>query len=161
MLDRVGLAGFGRAYGLRGPSLAWQVMIPASLPSLLTGMRLGMAQGWLFLVAAELIAAQKGLRFLLIDSTNTGRVDITVLTIILLALLGKTSDTVLQIAERRLLRWTDTIRGGALGNAGGDRGVQISAGPRATTTRITPGRNRTSIVSPSAIIGRSNVPSAS
>ena len=103
----------GRAYGLRGPSLAWQVMIPASLPSLLTGVRLGMAQGWLFLVAAELIAAYEGLGYLLTDSSNTGRVDITVLAIVLLALLGKTSDFLLHLVERRLLRWTDTFRGTA------------------------------------------------
>ena len=103
----------GRAYGLRGPSLAWAVMIPASLPSLLTGMRLGLAQGWLFLVAAELIAANKGLGYLLIDSSYSSRVDITVLAIVLLALLGKTSDTLLQLLERWLLRWTDTFRGGA------------------------------------------------
>ncbi len=101
----------GRAYGLRGWSLAWEVMLPASLPSLLTGMRLGLAQGWLFLVAAELIGASEGLGFLLIDSQNTGRADIIVLTIVLLALLGKISDALLQALERRLLRWTDTFRG--------------------------------------------------
>ncbi len=103
----------GRAYGLRGPSLVGQVLLPASLPSLLTGLRLGLAQGWLFLVAAELIAAQRGLGFLLIDSQNTGRVDIIVFSIIVLAVLGKTSDWLLQLLERRLLRWSDTFRGGA------------------------------------------------
>jgi sulfonate transport system permease protein len=102
----------GRAYGLRGPSLVGQVLLPASLPSLLTGLRLGLAQGWLFLVAAELIAAQRGLGFLLIDSQNTGRVDIIVFSIIVLAVLGKTSDWLLQLLERRLLRWSDTFRGG-------------------------------------------------
>lgn len=103
----------GRAYGLRGPSLVGQVLLPASLPSLLTGLRLGLAQGWLFLVAAELIAAQRGLGFLLIDSQNTGRVDIIVFSIIVLAVLGKTSDWLLQLLERRLLGWSDTFRGGA------------------------------------------------
>ena len=103
----------GRAYGLRGFALVREVMLPASLPSLLTGLRLGLAQGWLFLVAAELIASSRGLGFLLIDSSNTGRADITVMAIILLALLGKTSDWLLQLLERRLLRWTDTFRGGA------------------------------------------------
>ena len=103
----------GRAYGLRGLQLVREVMLPASLPSLLTGLRLGLAQGWLVLVAAELIASSRGLGFLLIDSSNTGRADITVMAIILLALLGKTSDWLLQLLERRLLRWTDTFRGGA------------------------------------------------
>lgn len=95
------------AYGYRRFSLAWEVILPASLPSLFTGLRLGLAQGWLFLVAAELIAASRGLGFLLIDSQNTGRSDVIVMSIIFLALLGKTTDWFLQIVERRLLRWSD------------------------------------------------------
>ncbi len=102
----------GRAYGLHGVHLAREVMLPAALPSLLTGLRLGLAQGWLFLVAAELLGAFTGLGFLLIDAENTGRVDIILLCIVLLALLGKLSDSLLHLLERRLLRWTDTFRGG-------------------------------------------------
>jgi sulfonate transport system permease protein len=102
----------GRAYGMRGLALVRGVMLPASLPSLFTGLRLGLAQAWLFLVAAELIASSRGLGFLLTDSANTSRVDITVLSIILLALLGKTTDWLLQIVERRILRWSDTFQGG-------------------------------------------------
>ncbi len=101
----------GYAYGLRGLDLAWQVLLPAALPSLLTGLRSGLAQGWLFLVAAELIAASRGLGFLLVDSQNTGRADIIVLSIVLLALLGKLSDWLLYLLERRLLRWSDTYAG--------------------------------------------------
>ena len=101
----------GRAYGLRGLALVRGVMLPASLPSLFTGLRLGLAQAWLFLVAAELIASSRGLGFLLTDSANTSRVDITVMSIILLALLGKTTDWLLQLAERRILRWSDTFQG--------------------------------------------------
>jgi sulfonate transport system permease protein len=101
----------GIAYGLRGLALARQVLLPAALPSLFTGLRMGLAQGWLFLVAAELIAASRGLGFLLIDSQNTGRADIIVLSIVLLALLGKSSDWLLQRLELRFLRWTDTYNG--------------------------------------------------
>lgn len=101
----------GRAYGMRGLALARGVMLPASLPSLFTGLRLGLAQAWLFLVAAELIASSRGLGFLLTDSANLSRVDITVLSILLLALLGKTTDWLLQIVERRILRWADTFQG--------------------------------------------------
>lgn len=101
----------GRAYGLRGVGLVWGVLLPAALPSLLTGLRLGLVQGWLFLVAAELLGASEGLGFLLLDGSNTSRVDITVLSIVLLALLGKGSDWLLGLLERRLLRWSDTFRG--------------------------------------------------
>ncbi len=98
------------AYGYRRFSLAWEVTLPAALPSLMTGLRLGLAQGWLFLVAAELIGASTGLGFLLIDGQNSGRADVIVLSIILLAILGKTSDLLLQKLETYLLRWTDTVK---------------------------------------------------
>ena len=97
----------GQAYGLRGPSLAWNILLPAATPSLLTGLRIGLAQGWLFLVAAELIGASRGLGFLLTDGQNTGRADIIVLSIVLLALLGKGTDVLLGLVERRALRWSD------------------------------------------------------
>jgi sulfonate transport system permease protein len=99
------------AYGYRGFSLAREVMLPAALPSLLTGLRLGLAQGWLFLVAAELIGASSGLGFLTIDGQNSARADIIVMAIIALAAVGKLSDWFLQIIERRLLRWADTFGG--------------------------------------------------
>ena len=98
------------AYGYRRLTLAWEVLLPASLPSLFTGLRLGLAQAWLFLVAAELIGASQGLGFLLIDGQNSGRADIIVMSIIFLAVVGKATDIGLQIAERRLLRWTDTVK---------------------------------------------------
>ncbi len=98
------------AYGYRRLSMAWEVTLPASLPSLMTGLRLGLAQGWLFLVAAELIGASTGLGFLLIDGQNSGRADVIVLSIILLAVIGKVTDLMLQKLEQYLLRWTDTVK---------------------------------------------------
>ncbi|SNY66491.1 ABC transporter permease [Paractinoplanes atraurantiacus] len=93
----------GRAYGRKGLGLLGTVLFPAATPAILSGLRLGLAQGWLFLVAAELIASSMGLGFLLIDSQNTGRTDIMLLAIILLAVIGKLCDTVLGVVESRLL----------------------------------------------------------
>ena len=101
----------GQAYGLSNLGLVRHILLPAALPSLSTGLRIGLAQGWLFLVAAELIAASRGLGFLLIDSQNTGRSDIIVLSIVLLALIGKFSDWLLGLLEKRLLRWQDAFGG--------------------------------------------------
>lgn len=95
----------GRAYGMRGTSLVTGVLLPTAAPTIFAGLRLGLAQAWLFVVAAELIASSKGLGFLLIDSQNTLRTDILLLSIVLLAVLGKLSDFALATAERRLLRW--------------------------------------------------------
>ena len=94
----------GRAYGLSGTRLFGRVQLPAVLPSVISGLRLALAQAWLFLVAAELIASSMGLGFLLMDSGNNGRVDRILLAIVLLALLGKLTDALIGFAEKHLLR---------------------------------------------------------
>jgi sulfonate transport system permease protein len=94
----------GRAYGRHGSSLLTTVMLPAAAPELVNGLRLGLANAWLFVVAAELIASSKGLGFLLIDSQNTGRTDVMLLAIVLLAGLGKLSDAALGALETRIVR---------------------------------------------------------
>ena len=97
----------GQAFGLRGVKLFTTIQLPAVLPSVISGLRLALAQSWLFLVAAELIASAAGLGFLLIDSQNNGRVDNMMLAIILLAIFGKTTDSVLGMFEKRAIRrWT-------------------------------------------------------
>ena len=96
----------GRAFGLGPGRLLTTVQLPAVVPSIVSGLRLALAQAWLFLVAAELIASSMGLGFLLTDSQYNGRVDRIFLAIILLAVLGKTSDALIGIGERALLkRW--------------------------------------------------------
>lgn len=94
----------GRAYGLRGVSLLTRVQLPAATPAVVSGLRLALAQAWLFLVAAELIASSMGLGFLLNDSQYNGRVDRILLAIVLLAVLGKTTDALVGVVEKRLLR---------------------------------------------------------
>lgn len=94
----------GRAYGRHGASLLTTVMLPAAAPELVNGLRLGLANAWLFVVAAELIASSQGLGFLLIDSQNTGRTDVMLLAIVLLAALGKLSDASLGAVENRMVR---------------------------------------------------------
>jgi sulfonate transport system permease protein len=93
-----------RAFGLRGPALLATVQLPASLPAVVSGLRLALAQAWLFLVAAELIASSMGLGFLLTDSQNNGRTDRLLLAIVLLAVLGKLTDAALGLFERWAFR---------------------------------------------------------
>ncbi|HZJ55491.1 MAG TPA: ABC transporter permease [Myxococcaceae bacterium] len=100
----------GRLHGLGGARLARRIVLPAAAPALLTGLRLGLGQAWLFLVAAELIAASRGLGFLLIDGQNSARADLMVVSIALLALLGKLADQAVRGVERRLLSWSDGFR---------------------------------------------------
>ncbi|MBA8816135.1 sulfonate transport system permease protein [Microbacterium halimionae] len=93
-----------RSFSLRGFALFRTVQLPAVVPSIMSGLRLAMAQSWLFLVAAELLAAAMGLGFLLTLAQSTGRVDQILLAIVLLAILGTLSNAVLSGAQKYLLR---------------------------------------------------------
>lgn len=100
------LVELGRAFGRNGFSLLTTVQLPAVVPSVVSGLRLALAQAWLFLVAAELIASSMGLGYLLVESQNNGRLDRIFLAIITLAVLGKVTDSLVGVLERFLLkRW--------------------------------------------------------
>ncbi|MDA3805617.1 ABC transporter permease [Clavibacter sp. CT19] len=94
----------GRAFGLTRIPLLVTVQLPAALPAVVSGLRLALAQSWLFLVAAELLAASMGLGFLLTESSANGRVDRVLLAIVLLAVLGAVTDAVVGLVERVLVR---------------------------------------------------------
>lgn len=94
----------GRAYGYAGTRLLRVVQLPAVVPSVISGLRLALAQSWLFLVAGELLGSSIGLGFLLNDSVNNGRIDRLFLTIILLAVFGKVTDSLVGVLEKYLLR---------------------------------------------------------
>lgn len=97
----------GRVYGLSRIAVARRIILPATLPGLLTGLRGGMGLGWMFVVAAELIAASQGLGFLLSEGRVMARPDIVVGAIILFAILGKISDVFIQVIQKRALHWQD------------------------------------------------------
>jgi sulfonate transport system permease protein len=99
----------GEIYGLSAPALARRIVLPAALPSLFTGLRNGLSLAWMFLVAAELIAATKGIGYLLTDGRETSRPDVVLAAIFLLAILGKVTDGLLKWLETRKLAWSDSL----------------------------------------------------
>jgi sulfonate transport system permease protein len=103
----------GLLYRLAPHSLVRRVLLPAALPAILTGLRNGLSLAWMFMVAAELIAASRGLGYLLSDGRETSRADIVLAAIALLAVLGKLSDMGMVAIERRLLAWRDNYTGAA------------------------------------------------
>jgi sulfonate transport system permease protein len=105
----------GTMYGFSRSRLIRRILLPAALPGLFTGLRSGMSLAWMFLVAAELIAATKGLGYLLSDGRETSRPDIVLAAIIALAVLGKICDGVLAGLETRFLAWRDTFNGQGTG----------------------------------------------
>jgi len=95
--------------GLSAAAQVRRVLLPAALPSILTGLRNGLSLAWMFMVAAEIIAATRGLGYLLTDGRETGRADIVFAAILLLALLGKLTDSGMVRLETRWLAWRDTL----------------------------------------------------
>ncbi len=98
-----------RVFDLDRWDIARRVILPAALPELLTGLRLGATQAWLFVVVAEFFGASRGLGFRLTDSVQSTRVDLMFVALVALALLGRVTDALIRVVERRVLRWRDTI----------------------------------------------------
>lgn len=98
-----------RVFDLGPREIARRVILPAALPELLTGLRLGATQAWLFVVVAEFFGASAGLGFRLTDSQQSTRVDLMFVALVALALLGRLTDALIRALERRVLGWRDTI----------------------------------------------------
>jgi sulfonate transport system permease protein len=103
------LVELARLYGLGGIALARRVLLPAAAPAVLTGLRNGLSLAWMFMVAAELIAATRGLGYLLTDGREMGRADLVFAAILLLAALGQVSDGLMRRWEQRALHWRDSV----------------------------------------------------
>ena len=100
----------GLATGFRGAQLVWRIVLPASLPAYLVGLRQGLALGWMFVVAAEIMGASRGLGYLLIDGEATGRPAAMIASVILFGICGKLTDSILVALSARWLRWQDVYR---------------------------------------------------
>ena len=76
-------------------------------PFFLVGLRSGLGLGWMFVVAAELMGASKGLGYLLVLGQNTLSPELIIASIILFAIIGKLSDWMLKVGEKHALTWQD------------------------------------------------------
>ena len=94
-------------FGVTRYTLFRQVVIPAVLPQIIVGMRIGLGVAWLVVVAAEMIALRSGLGYLIIDSRNAGnRYDLVVAGMIIIGLIGLLLDGVMRFLERlKSVRW--------------------------------------------------------
>ncbi len=99
-----------RVYRYSTAALVRRVLLPAVLPTYLIGLRSGLALGWMFVVAAELMGASQGLGYLLVDGQQTGKPAIVIASIVLFAVLGKATDLLLARAAARALRWQDGFK---------------------------------------------------
>jgi sulfonate transport system permease protein len=100
----------GRVFGLSRLGIALRITWPAVMPTWIASLRTGLGLGFMFVVAAELMGASEGLGYLLLDGQQMGRADSILVAMIVFALLGKLSDSVLVALSRPVLRWQDTNR---------------------------------------------------
>jgi len=95
-------------FGLSGIPLFRRVILPAALPQIITGVRIALGVAWLVVVAAEMIAVNSGLGYLIIDARNAGkRYDLMVAGMVMIGLIG----LVLDLLVRRLEKF-DEVRWG-------------------------------------------------
>jgi NitT/TauT family transport system permease protein len=94
-------------FGVSRYTLFKQVVIPAVLPQIIVGMRIGLGVAWLVVVAAEMIALHSGLGYLIIDSRNAGnRYDLVIAGMIVIGLIGLMLDGAMRLLEgHKLVRW--------------------------------------------------------
>ena len=97
----------GRNFGLRSSDLVYRVLYPAVVPQLLVGLRITLGVAWLVVVAAEMIAVDSGLGFLIVDARNAGnRYDLVVAGMVIIGLIGLLLDTAMRSLEKvKSFRW--------------------------------------------------------
>ena len=94
-------------FGLRGLPLFRRVIFPAALPQIITGIRIALGVAWLVVVAAEMIAVNSGLGYLIIDARNAGkRYDLVVAGMVMIGLIGLVLDLIFRRLEKiKSVRW--------------------------------------------------------
>lgn len=89
--------------------LLQRVILPAALPSIVTGLRLGMGLSWVLVIVAEMLAVKGGLGYALWSAYQFIRMDLIVAAMVSVGLFGFLFDLLLVAVSRRLLRWSPTI----------------------------------------------------
>jgi sulfonate transport system permease protein len=97
----------GRNYGAHGARLFWKVILPAALPSIFTGLRLGLGLALVSLVAVEFIAAKSGLGHLVYRHWQMLSTPEMYAAFVLVGALGLALTRGLRVLQARILTWQD------------------------------------------------------
>jgi NitT/TauT family transport system permease protein len=92
--------------GVNRQAIFWKVVLPASLPSIFTGLRLGLGFAWVVIVVGEMTGVQTGLGAIIMEARQLSRTEIVIAGMVTIGVLGFASDQVVQLLGRRLLRWS-------------------------------------------------------
>ncbi len=94
-----------RCLGAQPADILRDVIIPGALPSIFTGLQIAMGAAWFSLVAGEMIAAQYGLGFMILESYNLVQYPTIVIMMVTLGIVGYISSAIIRIIGSRLMRW--------------------------------------------------------
>lgn len=95
----------GSMLGANKLELLWHFILPASLPSIFVGLRLGMGLAWVLVIVAELLSVKSGIGYTLLDAYSFNRYDVIIAAMIMLGIMGFLSDRIILVVQRFVLRW--------------------------------------------------------
>ncbi|WP_270503090.1 taurine ABC transporter permease TauC [Kluyvera ascorbata] len=99
-----------QSLGANRAQVLWLVILPGALPEILTGLRIGLGVGWSTLVAAELIAATRGLGFMVQSAGEFLATDVVLAGIAVIAIIAFSLELGLRALQRRLTPWHGEIQ---------------------------------------------------
>ena len=100
----------GKSLGFSNSKILKRIVLPAALPSILLGMRLGLGYSWRALIGAEMVAASSGLGYLILDAEQMSRPDVVIVGIFAIGILGTLMDGAFHWLYSRLIPWSKEER---------------------------------------------------
>ena len=102
---RLNLVRAARMMGASNTDLLLRVVFPNALPSILTGMRIGLGVAWTAVIVAEIVAVKSGLGYVLWDAYYVGRMDVVLADMVSIGLAGFLSDRLMLLVSGWVLHW--------------------------------------------------------
>jgi NitT/TauT family transport system permease protein len=97
--------------GCRGNAQFFKVVLPAALPSIFTGLRLGLGLAWFVIVVGEMTGVPQGLGAVIMDGRTLSRTELVICGMIIIGVAGFISDRIVVAIGNRLLRWSPNHHG--------------------------------------------------
>lgn len=93
-------------YGVEGPEILWKIVLPAVFPQIANSLHIALGSAWIFLVSGEMVGAQSGLGYMIVDARNNMRTDYLLAAMIVIGMLGLILDFMIGHGEKWVLkRW--------------------------------------------------------
>jgi len=83
----------------------FELVIPAALPAIFTGLKVGLSSCWMCVVAAELVAASSGLGYMIMNARQFSQTDVVIVGMLTIGVVGKLMDSGVKVLERRAVKW--------------------------------------------------------